>query len=111
MAGILRGGIYWADMPEGKGHEQSGKRPVLVISNDAFNRSSKTAIVVPLTSSKPSAGFPLTFELKGVKLPRHSWVKVSQVGTISTERIEKHIAAVPAGEVLKVVDGLMYLVT
>ncbi|MSU59826.1 MAG: type II toxin-antitoxin system PemK/MazF family toxin [Pedosphaera sp.] len=40
MAQILRGDIYWADLAPTKGHEQSGQRPVLILSNDIFNQRS-----------------------------------------------------------------------
>ena len=109
MAGILRGGIYWAEMPPAKGHEQSGKRPVLVLSNDAFNKASQTAIVMPLTGSRPKTGFPLSFEIECKGLPKRSWVKVSQIATISYERIESHIADAPESEVATALEGLMNL--
>ena len=59
MAQILRGDIYWADLDPTKGHEQSGQRPVLILSNDIFNQRSGTVIALALTSQPPRAGFPL----------------------------------------------------
>jgi mRNA interferase MazF len=58
MAQILRGDIYWADLDPAKGHEQSGQRPVLVLSNDIFNQRSGTVIAMALTSQPQRAGFP-----------------------------------------------------
>lgn len=55
MAGILRGDILWADLNPTIGHEQSGKRPVLVLSNDVFNDRSGTVIAVAITSIEPRA--------------------------------------------------------
>ncbi len=63
MARILRGDIIWASLDPTQGHEQSGLRPVLVLSQDVFNDRSGTVIAVALTSQPPSAGFPLTLEL------------------------------------------------
>ncbi|MBA4185857.1 MAG: type II toxin-antitoxin system PemK/MazF family toxin, partial [Acidobacteria bacterium] len=74
MARILRGDIIWASLDPTQGHEQSGLRPVLVLSQDVFNDRSGTVIAVALTSQPPSAGFPLTFELSDSNLPKKSWV-------------------------------------
>jgi mRNA interferase MazF len=50
MARMLRGDIVWADPNPVRGHEQGGRRPVLVLSQDVFNQHSGTAIGVALTS-------------------------------------------------------------
>src|SRR5438477_3960833 len=87
MAGILRGEIRWADLNPTRGREQAGKRPVLILSHDVFNERSGTVIAVALTSQEPRAGFPLTLELKAHGLPKRSWIKISQIRTLATERI------------------------
>ncbi len=51
MANILRGDIYWADLDPTVGHEQAGRRPVLILSRSAFNDRSGTVIAVALTSA------------------------------------------------------------
>ena len=106
MARILRGDIFWADLNPTRGHEQSGLRPVVVISQDVFNEHSGTVIVVALTSQPPSAGFPLTLELTHPKLPKKSWVKVSQIRTLSVERLGPRIGRVSAEELGLVIEGL-----
>lgn len=106
MAGILRGDIVWADLVPTKGREQSGQRPVLVLSHDIFNDRSGTVIAVALTSQPQKAGFPLTLELESPRLPKKSWVKISQIRTLSTQRLGRKIARV-APEVLdQIVEGL-----
>ena len=70
MAGILRGAIYWANLNPAIGHEQAGNRPVLVLSNNFFNKLSGTVIAAAITSQPQKAGFPLTLELKDNKLPK-----------------------------------------
>lgn len=62
MARILRGEIRWADLNPTKGREQSGLRPVLMLSHDVFNERSGTVIAMTLTSKPQRAGFPLTLE-------------------------------------------------
>jgi len=87
MAGILRGEIRWADLNPTRGTEQAGQRPVLILTHDVFNERSGTVIAVALTSQPPRAGFPLTLELTTPRLPKRSWVKISQIRTFATERI------------------------
>lgn len=91
MARILRGDIVWADLNPTIGHEQSGLRPVLILSHDIFNEKSKTAIVVPLTSQPQKAGFPLTFQPHRKIMHKLAWVKISQIRTISVLRLRKKI--------------------
>jgi mRNA interferase MazF len=79
---------------------------VLVLSQDVFNEHSGTVIVVALTSRPPSAGFPLTLELTIPKLPKKSWVKVSQIRTLSVERLGPRIGRVSAEELGLVIEGL-----
>ena len=60
MARILRGDVVWADLNPTIGKEQTGHRPVIVLSHDVFNERSATVIAMALTSQPPTAGFPLT---------------------------------------------------
>lgn len=106
MARILRGDIRWADLDPARGNEQSGRRPVLILSADVFNERSGTVIAVALTSQAPRAGFPLTLELGSAKLPKVSWVKISQIRTLSTERIGPKIGAISPEELAQVIEGL-----
>ena len=55
MARILRGEVRWADLNPTKGHEQSGLRPVLILSQNVFNKRSGTVIAMALTSQPTSA--------------------------------------------------------
>src|SRR3972149_7423824 len=91
MARILRGDIRWADLNPVRGQEQAGNRPVLVRSHDVFNARSGTVIAVALTSQAQRAGFPLTLELTTPKLPKRTWVKISQIRTLAVERIGKRM--------------------
>ncbi|UJS20750.1 MAG: type II toxin-antitoxin system PemK/MazF family toxin [Candidatus Brocadia sp.] len=106
MARILRGDIRWADLNPVRGREQAGLRPVLILSQDIFNERSGTVIAVALTSQPQKAGFPLTLELKTTNLPKRSWAKISQIRTLSVERIGKIIGRVSPEEMEQVVDGL-----
>ena len=89
MARILRGEIRWANLNPVRGREQAGFRPVLILSHDVFNERSGTVIAMALTSQPQRAGFPLTLELKERRFPKRSWVKMSQIRTLSIDRIGK----------------------
>jgi mRNA interferase MazF len=110
MARILRGDIVWANLSPSKGHEQGGQRPVLVISHDVFNERSGTVIAVAITSHEQRAAFPLTLELSGFGLPKRSWVKISQVRTLSVERLSKKLGRATPEVVEQVVAGLNEIV-
>ena len=106
MARILRGEVYWADLDPAKGHEQAGQRPVLVLSQDVFNERSGVVIALALTSQSPQADFPLTFELTRLRLPKRSWVKISQIRTLSQERLGKRIARISPEDLDQIIEGL-----
>ena len=111
MARILRGDIYWADLNPVIGSEQGGLRPVLILSHNVFNERSGTVIAVALTSQPQRAGYPLTFELTSEKLPKKSWVKISQIRTLSVERIRKKISKVSDEELAIIVEGLNEIIS
>jgi len=106
MARILRGEIRWADLNPVRGRKQAGLRPVLILSHDIFNERSGTVIAVAITSQPQKAGFPLTLELKSVNLPKKSWIKISQIRTLSVERIGKVIGKASLEELNQIIEGL-----
>ncbi len=106
MAGILRGEIRWADLNPVRGHEQAGLRPIMILSHDIFNERSGTVIAVAITSQPQKAGFPLTLELKAGNLPKKSWIKISQIRTLSVERIGKVIGKASLEELTQAIEGL-----
>jgi mRNA interferase MazF len=105
MAGILRGNIHWADLNPVIGSEQGGLRPVLILSHNVFNERSGTVIAVVLTSQPQRAGFPLTLELSEQNLPKKSWVKISQIRTLSIKRIGKKIATLSDEKLSLIIEG------
>ena len=105
-----RGDVYWADLDPVRGREQAGLRPVLIISHDVLNERSGTVIALAITSKEQRAGFPLVHELRSGGLPRQSWVKMSQVRTISLERLGRRSGAVEPDELAQVVEGLIELI-
>jgi mRNA interferase MazF len=106
VARILRGAVHWADLSPTRGHEQSGRRPVLVLSADVFNERSGTVIAVALATQPPRAGFPLTLEVGPGQLPKPAWIKISQIRTLSVRRIGRRLGTVSPEEMAQVIDGL-----
>ena len=110
MARILRGDVYWADLEPTKGREQAGRRPVLVLSHEVFNSHSGTVIALAITSQPQRAGFPLTYTIPEKLLPKPSWVKISQIRTLSTERLGHRIAHLEETDVNRVIEGFLDIV-
>jgi mRNA interferase MazF len=110
MARILRGDVIWANLDPTQGHEQAGLRPILVLSHEVFNERSGTVIAVAITSQSQKTGFPLTLHLKSAKLPKKSWIKISQIHTLSVKRLSKKLGNASLEEVNKVVEGLLEII-
>lgn len=65
---MTRGDIWLVGLDPTQGHEQRGRRPVLIVSPEAFNRVTKVPVVVPITSGGQfarTAGFAVTLEGAG----------------------------------------------
>ncbi|MEA3642841.1 MAG: type II toxin-antitoxin system PemK/MazF family toxin [Lamprobacter sp.] len=65
-----RGDIYLVSLDPASGHEQQGTRPVLVVSPTAFNRLTRTPIVLPITSGgnfARTAGFAVSLMGSGTQ--------------------------------------------
>ena len=77
-----------------------------MLSHDVFNERSGTVIAAALTSQAQRAGFPLTLELRTAKLPKRSWIKISQIRTLSVERIGASLGRASPEELSQVVEGL-----
>jgi mRNA interferase MazF len=110
VARLLRGEIYWADLQLVRGHEQSGHRPVVILSHDVFNDRSETVIVMAITSQPQRAGYPLSWRIPVGLLPKDSWVKISQVRTLSVERLGQRLGRLLERDIEQLVRGLTQLI-
>lgn len=79
---------------------------MLILSHDVFNERSGTVIAVALTSQEPRAEFPLTLESKATGLTKRSWITISQIRTLSVDRVGRRMARASEEELARVVDGL-----
>jgi mRNA interferase MazF len=107
-----RGDIYWAELVPRSGAEQAGRRPVIVVSHDGFNRTPgwKSIIVVPVsTSSSQSRRGPTVVELTSgsAGLPKASFAVCHQVTTLDRAKLARKIGTLSpqmlgtVGEALK----------
>ena len=108
---VNRGEVWLIDLNPVIGHEQSGVRPVLVISDDMFNHSlAEMVIVVPITSKYK--GIPTHVELDSGFLSQKSYLKTEDIRSVSTKRLIKKIGNVddkimkPVEERIKLLLGL-----
>lgn len=82
--------IFWADLNPIKGSEQSGIRPVLVISEEAVNQALPIVTVICLTSYQTGRKiYPIEvlLEPKDSSLPQPSIAMAHQIRSISKERL------------------------
>lgn len=63
-----------------------------------------------LTSQPQKAGFPLTYSLEPKQLQKPSWVKISQIRTLSVERIGKKLGSIEHEQLAELVDGLHQII-
>lgn len=92
---VDQGAIYGADLSPGKGHEQKGYRPVLVLQNNILNTHLSTVIIAPLTSSLEARGKLTTLYLSKEKtgLSKDSVVLLHQIRAVDKIRLKKKISS------------------
>jgi len=91
-----RGELWMVNFSPGRGSEQRGIRPALVIQNDVGNQYAATTIVAAITSTIKI--YPVTVPLKkgAGGLSQSSMVNLSQVLTLDTSRLQRRIGALPS---------------
>jgi mRNA interferase MazF len=93
-----------------RGREPAIHRAVLVLSHDVFNERSGTVIALAITSEPQKVGLPLAMKLDSVRLPKPSWVRISQIRVLSTQRLGKVLGRISPEELEHVIEGLFELV-
>lgn len=104
-----RGEVWWASLPEPDGSEPGGRRPVLVIQANAFNKSSiRTVIVAALTTRLERASAPgnVLVTAKQSGLRSDSVINVSQILTVDRRALTEKVGNAPAKILGQVDDGL-----
>jgi mRNA interferase MazF len=108
---MKRGEVYWADLVPRSGSEQTGRRPVVVVSHDGFNQTPawKSIIVVPLTTSGMQAKRgPTVVEIPAgtAGLSKQSLAVCHQVTTLDRAKLTKGIGSLPPDILARVPGGL-----
>ena len=108
---MKRGEVYWAELIPRSGSEQTGRRPVVVVSHDAFNQTAgwQSIIVVPLSTSSSQAkrGPSVVSVPAGVAgLTKASVAICHQVTTLDRAKLTTRIGLLPA-ELLRDVEGAL----
>jgi len=96
---MKQGDLIWISFSPQTGHEQMGRRPALIVSNDTFNQKTGLCLVCPVTNT--DNGFPLHVPLQetlttGVVMVEH----IRSIDPMS--RNAEHIESVPAATLAKV---------
>jgi mRNA interferase MazF len=105
---MRQGEVYWLKL-EGRGSEPAGRRPVLVVQHDRFNRSAiRTAVVAAVTSNLRLARMPGNVRLRKGEagLPRPSVVNVSQLRTVERSRLQEPLGQLGPRSLRLVLEGL-----
>lgn len=106
---IRRGAVWWAELPDAAGAGPGFRRPVVVVSADAFNASRiQTVIVVVLTSNLRLAEAPGNVRVRAREagLPKESVANVSQVLTVDKDVLTERAGQVRAATLEQLTAGL-----
>lgn len=108
---MKRGEVYWADLVPRSGSEQTGRRPVILVSHDGFNQTLgwRSIIVVPIsTSASQAKRGPTVIELKGgtAGLPKTSCAVCHQVTTLDRAKLTRKAGTLSPGSMREVEEGL-----
>jgi len=98
-----RGDIYLVDWSPGRGSEQTGRRPALVIQNDIGNRYSPTTIVAACTTAAVKAyPFIVHVSAKESGMGKDSSVNLAQIMTVERNRLERKVGELSGERMLEV---------
>jgi mRNA interferase MazF len=104
---IKRGEIYWIDWNPGRGSEQSGLRPALVIQNDIGNKFSPTTVVAALTTAiEKRYPFLVKVTAKESGLPKDSTVNLAVILTIDKTRLTTKCGELSKGKMTEVNEAI-----
>ncbi len=97
-----RGEVWTVNFSPGRGSEQRGVRPALIIQNDVGNQYAATTIVAAITSTIKI--YPVTVPLKKGKggLPQASMVNLAQILTLDKSRLQGKLGSLPSDLMEKV---------
>jgi mRNA interferase MazF len=103
-----RGQVYYANLNPVVGHEQAGRRPVLIVQNDVGNRFSPTVIVAAITSKLPPRSYPTEVRVQAGAggLAQDSAIRLDQIRTVDKMRLERYVGQLDAATMHRVDQSL-----
>jgi mRNA interferase MazF len=109
---MKRGEVWWAELAPRSGSEQRGRRPVVIVSHDAFNgvEGWRSVIVVPLTTRErqrrvgPTA---VAFPEGTAGLPAASLALCHQITTLDRAKLVDHVGALPVEDLRRLEQGVL----
>jgi len=108
---MKQGEIWYSDLEPVRGSEQSGKRPVVIVSGPTMNTALQIIIVCPLTSVIKNIKGCIVIQKNQINsLKKDSEVLVLQVRTISKKRLSKKIGNITKDQIEQIKQGIdLYL--
>ena len=107
-----QGDIYWVNLNPAQGSEQSGERPVVVVSGNSMNNNFPVSIACPLTTRvKNYVGCVVIKSNKTNNLTKDSEIITFQIRTISHQRFGKKIGKISDQELAEIKQGLNDVLT
>jgi len=108
-ADVSRGDLWWIDWSPGRGSEQTGRRPALIIQTDAANRNPRYPNTIVVTVSSKGRDVPFHIPLQTTHesgLASRSFAKCEQVLTISKDRLDSRLGNASQDELQQVEAAL-----
>lgn len=110
MSTPARGEVWLADLNPVRGHEQAGRRPVLVVSEDLFNRGpAGLTIVLPMTSTVRDVPSHVAVAPPEAGIKNRSAILCDAIRSISIERLVARWGSVDRKTMAAVEDRLRIL--
>ncbi len=95
---MIKGEIWWANLPSPRGSEPAKRRPVLVVQNDIFNRSEINTVICAVITSNlhlANAPFNILLEKNVSKLEKSSVINISQIITLDKTYLTDFVSMLP----------------
>ncbi len=105
MSGIFkRGDIYWCALDPVVGAEQAKTRPCVVVSSTIVNKSRRTIVIVPLTSTPSPVTWPVLIATPSVR--PESKARIEQVRSVDKSRALKYLGTIGRSDLQSITDAL-----
>jgi mRNA interferase MazF len=111
---MKHGDIVWVNLPGMGGHEQSGRRPAIVVQDEAETQDTSTIVIIPLTSKLGALRFPRAFRIEPSddnQLSKPSIALVHQITVVDLMRIDAESGRLSAEDYQRVEQAITNMIT